>query len=145
MLATLELKVKTTADDVSRCIKVVANKENVMGWDAIAQLRCCLAVVAEIPGSSHKTIPRVREGARRSETVAAPPETIRACACAEWFADNEVISSPVTRHFFHRTFSGGFLRIIYNVEPLRVRRSLGVIVVVPVPPLVRLGLWVTFW
>src|SRR6202162_1633020 len=38
---------------------------------------------------------------------------------------------------------GGPLRIGEYIHPLRVRRWLGVVVVVPVPPLVRLGLGVT--
>src|SRR6516164_10311719 len=41
--------------------------------------------------------------------------------------------------------SGGFLRVGYDVDPLRVRRGLGVVVVVPVPPLVPRGLGVTLW
>src|SRR5258708_4857704 len=39
--------------------------------------------------------------------------------------------------------SGGGLRVGYYVDPLRVRRGLGVVVVVPIPPLVRRGLGVT--
>src|SRR5579863_9798786 len=38
----------------------------------------------------------------------------------------------------------GFPRI-GDLDPLRVRRGLGVVVVVPVPPLVRRGLGVTLW
>src|SRR2546423_183991 len=41
--------------------------------------------------------------------------------------------------------SGGFLRVVCYVDPLRVRRGLGLVVVVPVPPLVRWGLRVTLW
>src|SRR6202050_845014 len=41
--------------------------------------------------------------------------------------------------------SGGFLRVGYYVDPLRVRRGRGVVVIVPVPPLVRRGLGVTLW
>jgi hypothetical protein len=37
------------------------------------------------------------------------------------------------------------LRVGYYVDPLRVRRGFGVVVVVPVPPLVRRGLGVTLW
>src|SRR6516225_3824221 len=44
-----------------------------------------------------------------------------------------------------RALSGGLLRVGYYVDPLRVRRGLGVVVVVPVPPLVRRGLGVTLW
>src|SRR5215510_13195474 len=40
---------------------------------------------------------------------------------------------------------GGSLRVGYDIDPLRVRRGLGVVVVVPVPPLVRWGLGVTLW
>src|SRR5262247_1669797 len=40
---------------------------------------------------------------------------------------------------------GGSLRVGYDIGPLRVRRGLGVVVVVPVPPLVRRGLGVTLW
>src|SRR5262249_58481066 len=40
---------------------------------------------------------------------------------------------------------GGSLRVGYDVDPLRVRRGLRVVVVVPVPPLVRRGLGVTLW
>src|SRR6266704_5291953 len=40
---------------------------------------------------------------------------------------------------------GGSLRVGYDIDPLRVRRGLGVVVVVPVPPLVRRGLGVTLW
>src|ERR1043166_5985916 len=39
--------------------------------------------------------------------------------------------------------SGGSLRVSYYVDPLRVRGGLGVVGVVPVPPLVRRGLRVT--
>src|SRR5580704_18274481 len=41
--------------------------------------------------------------------------------------------------------SGGSLRVGYYVDPLGVRRGLGVIVVVPVPPLVRCSLGITLW
>src|SRR5487761_156485 len=44
-----------------------------------------------------------------------------------------------------RALSGGFLRVGYYVDPLRVRRGLGVVVDVPVPPLVRRGPGVTLW
>src|SRR5258708_27824094 len=48
---------------------------------------------------------------------------------------------PSLAHFGLRiALSGGFLRVGYYVDPLRVRRGLGVVVVVPVPPLVRRGL-----
>src|SRR5262249_61978376 len=40
---------------------------------------------------------------------------------------------------------GGSLRVGYDIYPLRVRRGLGVIIVVPVPPRVRRGLGVTLW
>src|SRR5215475_7040752 len=40
---------------------------------------------------------------------------------------------------------GGSLRVGYDVDPLRVRLGLRVVVVVPVPPLVRRGLGVTLW
>src|SRR5207302_5678571 len=40
---------------------------------------------------------------------------------------------------------GGSFRVGYDIDPLRVRRGLGVVVVVPVPPLVRRGLEVTLW
>src|SRR5262249_31118506 len=40
---------------------------------------------------------------------------------------------------------GSFLRVSYDIDPLRVRRGLGVVVVVPVPPLVRRSLGVTLW
>src|SRR6266481_4118099 len=40
---------------------------------------------------------------------------------------------------------GGSFRVGYDIDPLRVRRGLGLVVVVPVPPLVRLGLGVTVW
>src|SRR5258708_603469 len=39
---------------------------------------------------------------------------------------------------------GGF-STVGHLDPLRVRRGLGVVVVVPVPPLVRRGLRVTLW
>src|ERR1700740_2078096 len=39
---------------------------------------------------------------------------------------------------------GGFSNV-GHLDPLRVRRGLGVVVVVPVPPLVRWSLGVTFW
>ena len=39
---------------------------------------------------------------------------------------------------------GGFSSV-GHLDPLRVRRGLGVVVVVPVPPLVRRGLGVTLW
>src|SRR5260370_8157168 len=38
---------------------------------------------------------------------------------------------------------GGSFRVGYYIDPLRVRRGLGVVVVVPVPPFVRRGLGVT--
>src|SRR6202011_4604959 len=38
---------------------------------------------------------------------------------------------------------GGSFRVGCYIDPLRVRRGLGVVVVVPVPPLVRRGLGVT--
>src|SRR6201987_1927712 len=39
---------------------------------------------------------------------------------------------------------GGFSSV-GHLDPLRVRRGLGLVVVVPVPPFVRRGLGVTFW
>src|SRR5215510_10779909 len=39
----------------------------------------------------------------------------------------------------------GSLRVGYYIDPLRVRRGLGVVVVVPVPPLIRWVLGVTLW
>src|SRR5271156_3223678 len=39
---------------------------------------------------------------------------------------------------------GGFSRV-GHLDPLAVRRGLGVVVIVPVPPLVRRGLGVTLW
>src|SRR5258708_17026359 len=39
---------------------------------------------------------------------------------------------------------GGFSSV-GHLDPLRVRRGLGLVVVVPVPPLVRRGLGVTLW
>src|SRR5215472_3633528 len=44
-----------------------------------------------------------------------------------------------------RALSGGFFGVGYDVNPLRVSRGLGVVVVVPVPPLVRLGLGIALW
>src|SRR6266849_9962222 len=40
---------------------------------------------------------------------------------------------------------GGSFRVGYDIDPLRVRRGLGLVVVVPVPPLVCRGLGVTLW
>src|ERR1700728_4164306 len=40
---------------------------------------------------------------------------------------------------------GGSLRVGYDIDPLRVSRGLGVVVVVPVPPRVRRCLGVTLW
>src|SRR5260370_33016952 len=40
---------------------------------------------------------------------------------------------------------GGSFRVGYYIDPLRVRRGLGVVAVVPVPPLVRRRLGVTLW
>src|ERR1035438_3044449 len=57
--------------------------------------------------------------------------------------------SPVfTRSCFRLCIApsgGGSLRVGYYIDPLRVRRGGGVVAVVPVPPLVRRGLGVTFW
>src|SRR5215510_7523250 len=39
----------------------------------------------------------------------------------------------------------GSLRVGYYIDPLRVRRGLGIVVVVPVPPLVRRSLRITLW
>src|SRR5713226_6961108 len=46
---------------------------------------------------------------------------------------------------FSAPSGGGFLRVSYYIDLLRVRRGLGVVVVVPVPPLVRRGLVVLLW
>src|SRR5215471_5411236 len=43
---------------------------------------------------------------------------------------------------FGLPFLGGFLRVVYYVDPLRIRRGRGVVVIVPVPPLVRRSLGV---
>src|SRR5215467_88364 len=40
---------------------------------------------------------------------------------------------------------GSSLRVRYDIDPLRVRRGLGIVVVVPVPPLVRWSLRITIW
>src|SRR5215472_16172797 len=56
-----------------------------------------------------------------------------------------VVLSLRTRSCFRfcLALSRGFVRVGYYVDPLRVRQGLGVVVVVPVPPLVRRGLGVT--
>src|ERR1043166_4000494 len=41
--------------------------------------------------------------------------------------------------------SRGGLRVGEYIDPLRITRGLGVVVVVPVPPLVRRGLGVSLW
>src|SRR5277367_3016723 len=41
------------------------------------------------------------------------------------------------------TLSGGVFSSVGHLDPLRVRRGLGAVIVVPVPPLVRQGLGVT--
>src|SRR5271163_2600754 len=51
----------------------------------------------------------------------------------------------LARFLFLSAPSGGGLRVGYYIDPLRVRRALGAIVVVPVPPFVRRGLGITLW
>src|SRR5581483_9348051 len=52
---------------------------------------------------------------------------------------------PRSCFLFCLALSSGFLRVGYYVDPLRVRRGLGIVIVVPVPPLVGRGLGVTVW
>jgi hypothetical protein len=54
-------------------------------------------------------------------------------------------SSLARFHLCVAPSGGGSLRVGYDIDPFRVRRGLGVVVVVPVPPLVRRGLGVTLW
>src|SRR5262249_61409492 len=51
----------------------------------------------------------------------------------------------LARFLFVAPSQGSSLRVGYDIDPLRVRRRLGVVVVVPVPPLIRRGLGVTLW
>src|ERR1700744_1461487 len=46
---------------------------------------------------------------------------------------------------FCREFAEGCHACVGHLHPLAVRRGLSFVVVVPVPPLVGRGLWVTFW
>src|SRR5215471_18879393 len=63
------------------------------------------------------------------------------------------VSSPVLStigilarfRLFVAPSGGGSFRVGYDVDPLRVRRGFSVVVIVPVPPLVRRGLRVTLW
>src|ERR1700734_2098735 len=51
----------------------------------------------------------------------------------------------LARFLFFGAPSGGGLRVGDYIDPLRVRRDLGAVVVVPVPPFVRRGLGITLW
>src|SRR5262245_54919171 len=53
--------------------------------------------------------------------------------------------SLVQFRLFVAPSGGGSLMVVYVIDPLRVRRGLGVVVVVPAPPLVRRGLGITLW
>src|SRR5215472_18551279 len=46
--------------------------------------------------------------------------------------------------FFLATADGGAFRVSEDIDPLWVRRRLSVVIVVPIPPLVGLGLRVAF-
>src|SRR6266853_5654137 len=52
---------------------------------------------------------------------------------------------PRSRFRFCVALSEGGFSSVGHLDPLPVRRGLGVVVVVPVPPLVRRGLGVTLW
>src|SRR5712671_7088526 len=54
-------------------------------------------------------------------------------------------SNPLARFRLCVVLSEGGFSNVGHLDPLRVRRGLGVVVVVPVPPLVRRGLGVTLW
>src|SRR5258705_8934141 len=54
-------------------------------------------------------------------------------------------SNPLARFRLCVALSEGGFSSVGHLDPLRVRRGLGVVVVVPVPPLVRWGLGVTLW
>src|SRR5215472_8166104 len=56
-----------------------------------------------------------------------------------------LLCEPWSGFRLSRALSGGFFGVGYDVNPLRVSRGLGVVVVVPVPPLVRLGLGIALW
>src|SRR5580704_7410858 len=58
--------------------------------------------------------------------------------------DSSVVCPSLARFPLFGAPSGGGLRIGYYIDPLRMRRSL-VVVVVPVPPLVWLSLGITLW
>src|SRR6266576_7262990 len=65
------------------------------------------------------------------------------CGKGRLFEEDEVVALTLASFRLCVPLSGGFLRVGYDIDPLRVRRGLGVVVVVPVPPLVRRGLGVT--
>src|SRR5215469_581257 len=64
--------------------------------------------------------------------------------CADGERGSGRPSSARFRLFLASTDSGS-LRIGQDIDPLQVRSGLGIVVVVPVPPLVRRSLWVTLW
>src|SRR5712672_3590765 len=86
-----------------------------------------------MPGIEHQTFPRL------------PYRLLRRRVHLGYGA---LISAPrrlsaLSLFLLCRALSGGFLRIGDYVDPLRIRRCLALIVVVPVPPLVRRCLRVT--
>ena len=70
------------------------------------------------------------------------PFCITLKSCAQGFSEPCGMRSACFRLFVAPS-DGGSLRVRQDIDPLRMRRGLGVIVVVPVPPLVRRGLRVT--
>src|SRR2546430_6256030 len=56
-----------------------------------------------------------------------------------------MLRAPLARFRLCVALSEGGFSSVGHLDPLRVRRGLGVVVVVPVPPLVRRGLGITLW
>src|ERR1051326_175951 len=75
--------------------------------------------------------------------VCAPAEAL---AQLLWKGGSTKWSSFLARlRLFLASSDGGSLRVSYDINPLRVRRGLSTVVVMPVPPFVRLCLGVAFW
>ena len=82
---------------------------------------------------------------RRAAAIASPSRVFAFCRTPRARCSKAEKWSPFLARFllFVAPSGGSSLRVGYDVDPLRVRRGFSVVVVVPVPPLVRRGLGVT--
>src|SRR5215472_8334057 len=74
-----------------------------------------------------------------------PVETLAQLLCGNsWRLEDESARPSLARLGLFVPATSGSCRVRDDIDPFWIRRGFGVVVIVPVPPLVRLGLRITF-